>query len=303
MTQNKPGPKDAHLFPGIYSHCLLHSLRSKASEGRSLEIFAGITGYPVTDELRHICRKCQSSVLMPALHTLEHTVLMRYPSIALGDMSDLSAYTTLGHSGTGQSTVFWFDNFEGGIGAAEKIYEKFTGLLEASAEGIVTCPCNSLEGCPRCSHTSGCSERNENLSKPAALELINLLTGKTYALGYFSFAYRKKQEKEFSEAYAGNQTAPRPHGMGEEAPYQGPEAPPDPHHLLRIQRQIHAPVLKKPSISAAEKLAARQRLPAPRNWQTPTNRYQPVHFCKTGATSRRQTLTRSWRSCHRPRPR
>ena len=67
-------------------------------ESRALELYQALTGYPVTDDLRHICRNCQRSVLLPAMHTLEHAVDARYPSVALGDRSDIGAFTTLGHA-------------------------------------------------------------------------------------------------------------------------------------------------------------------------------------------------------------
>ncbi len=105
--------KETVLYPGVYGQCLIYSLREKLPESRSLEIYQRLTGYPVTDDLKHICRKCQTSVLFPAMHTIEHTVQMRYPSIALGDSSDVAGHTMLGHPQTGAPTIFWYDNYQG----------------------------------------------------------------------------------------------------------------------------------------------------------------------------------------------
>ena len=129
-------------------------------ESRALELYQALTGYPVTDDLRHICRKCQRSVLLPAMHTLEHAVDARYPSVALGDRSDIGAFTTLGHAATGSPTIFWFDNYEGGLGAAEKIYELMPRLLETGLEAMQSCTCSTIEGCPRCTYIPDCSEGN-----------------------------------------------------------------------------------------------------------------------------------------------
>jgi len=116
-------PQEAMWMPGPYAQCLLADLRTHLPESRALELYQALTGYPVTDQLTHVCRNCQTSMLFPAMHTLEHAVDARYPSVALGDHSDLGAYTTLGHSSTGKPTIFWFDNYEGGLGAAERVYE------------------------------------------------------------------------------------------------------------------------------------------------------------------------------------
>ncbi len=129
LAQAIPTAHETLLFPGIYGQCLLSALRKQVAESRALELFQALTGYPVTDDLRHICRKCQRSVLLPAMHTLEHAVDARYPSVALGDRSDIGAFTTLGHAATGSPSIFWFDNYEGGLGAAEKIYELMPRLL------------------------------------------------------------------------------------------------------------------------------------------------------------------------------
>lgn len=241
----KPTAAETVLYPGIYGQCLLHALREKTGESRALEVFAGLTGYPVTDDLRHVCRKCQTSTLMEALHTLEHCVLLRYPSVALGDRSDLGALSTLGHAGAGSPAVFWYDDYEGGLGAAEKIFDKFTELLQSAGQAVQDCSCTTLEGCPRCTHVGGSPGGNESLSKPAVLALVNRISGSAFSLGARPFVYRRKHAADFDKASQRNEFARAAHGVGEEAPSRAGAGPVDPYLLLRIQRDVHEQVARK----------------------------------------------------------
>lgn len=242
VAQARLAQADTLLFPGVYGQCLLAELRKLAPESRALELYQFLTGYPVTDDLRHICRQCQRSVLLPAMHTLEHAVSARYPSVALGDRSDIGAFTTLGHAATGSPAIFWFDNYEGGLGAAEKVYEFFTRLLASGLEAMRSCTCTTLEGCPRCTYIPDCAEGNADLSKPAGILLISRLLNQAEFPGLHPFIYRKKRAAEFAQRYKENETAPFAHGWGEEAP---PPVQLDPYQLLRIQRQVHEVVATK----------------------------------------------------------
>ncbi len=235
--------KDTLLYPGIYEQCLLAALRRQMNESRALELFQAISGYPVTHDLKHICRDCRRSVLLPAMHTLEHAVDARYPSVALGDRSDIGAFTTLGHATTGLPTIFWFDNYEGGLGAAEKIYTLILRLLEMGLEALQSCTCTTLEGCPRCTYIPDCGDRNESLSKPAGALLISKLLGRETTPNYPPYLYKKKRAEEFEKAYQENQSATQEHGIGEEAP--GRVVASDPHRLLRLQPKVHQVVVKK----------------------------------------------------------
>ena len=259
------------LMPGPYAQCLMAHLRARLPESRALELYQALTGYPVTDQLTHVCRNCQTSMLFPAMHTLEHAVDARYPSVALGDHSDLGAYTSLGHSSTGKPTIFWFDNYEGGLGAAEKVYELFPRLLESGLETLTGCACTTLEGCPRCTYIPDCAEGNEDLNKLAGIQLMSFILGKPAAQPDLRpLIYRKKRTPDFERAYKENEYSKVPHGMGEEAPQT---ALSDPFKVLRLQTQLHSVVAKKafearsreidhetPPLSATELNAAYQEV-------------------------------------------
>jgi len=234
------------VYPGVYGQCLIHTLRDNIiSESRTLDLFQATTGYQVTDDLKHICRKCQSSSLFPALHTLEHTVTNRYPSVALGDHSDVQSYTTLGHPDTASPTIFWYDNYEGGLGAADKIFDKFDDLLKASQRTLLNCSCSSLEGCPNCTQISTCERGNEALIKVAGQVLIAILQNQFFSVPFVPYIYSIGKRNQFRETHQRNEHVSQEHGVGEEEPKSAKSEPLDPYLVLKVQQEIHDKVLKK----------------------------------------------------------
>ena len=133
------------------------------SQGEALRLFERVTSYPVTSDratfagLRH--QHAAASDAYVGAHRR-----MRYPAVALGDQTDLASHTSLGHPQTGGPTIFWFDNYEGGIGAAEKIYQRIEDLLEASWTTFDRCSCGTIEGCPYCTQLAQCDRQNEGLA-------------------------------------------------------------------------------------------------------------------------------------------
>lgn len=307
------------VFPGIYQHCLLHHLRQHMPESRALEIFAQFTGYPVTDDLKHICRKCQSSVLIAGMHTLEHTVSLRYPSVALGDQSDLDSHTTLGHPDTAQPTIFWYDTYAGGMGAAEKVFEQLETLLENSERTLNSCSCTTLEGCPNCTHLGSCDNNNEALSKPGALLLSAILQGKEAQLPFTPYFYQaSRYRKEFHERTKRNERAAQEHGLGEEAPTDKAKPIFNPYGVLRVQAAVHDPVLNKvyevrsreilqeaPPISAVELTDAYQQVltaKRPTEWNLLPNQnpYQILEITEKASLSMISQVYRVIARCVHP---
>jgi ATP-dependent helicase YprA (DUF1998 family) len=278
------GKREIMVFPGVYQQCLLNVLRSHLSESRALDVFSDLTKYPVTEKLNHVCRNCHTTVLYPAMHTLEHTVYNRYPSVALGDPSDLASHTSLGHPATGKPTIFWYDNYEGGLGAADKVFDQIELLLEHSERTLTGCSCTTLEGCPNCTQIGNCDQNNESLTKPGALFLIAKLLGKHYQPPLTLFTYSKKKKEQFEGTYKENEYASQDLGIGEEAPSgEKTSVPFNPYDILRIQKLIHSKVLKKayevrsaeitdeiPAISAVDLTRAFQEVShkaRPKTWE------------------------------------
>lgn len=245
LSQIKRSSDQVLVYPGVYGQCLLASLRQALPEDEALELFERATSYPVTSQAHHVCRDCVTSALLPAMHSLEHTIAMRYPAVALGDQTDLASHTSLGHPQTGRPTIFWFDNYEGGIGAAEKIFQKIEDLLEASWTTLDHCGCGTIEGCPYCTQLAQCDRQNEGLSKPAALELIALLLGKESSVSYRPYIYPAKRKRQFNEKYESNEYVRDEQVAGSDKSKDGPEKALDPYGILRLQRVVHVPVLEK----------------------------------------------------------
>jgi DEAD/DEAH box helicase domain-containing protein len=79
-----------------------------------------------------------------------------------------------GAAGEGSASRFWptlflFDHVPGGVGLAERMFERAEELLEAARRMIATCDCAT--GCPAC---VGPTE-SEGARKKVALELLALL--------------------------------------------------------------------------------------------------------------------------------
>lgn len=231
------------LFPGIYAQCLLKSLRDRFGESRSLEIFEVLSGYPVTQNLRHICRKCFSPNLFEGLHTLNHTITKVYPMIAVGDRDDLSSYTTIGHPETLTPTCFWYDQYQGGIGAAEKVFTNFKQLLNKSLELLGSCNCTKIEGCPKCSSISNCTNHNESLNKAAGFTLGQILSKQFQENYFWSFYYQPNKEREHNKSYKNHEFVKQDIGLGEESPTIEKDI--NPYELLNVQPVVHLSVLKK----------------------------------------------------------
>lgn len=104
------------------------------------------------------------------LHAVEHGLIAMSPLYAMCDRWDLGGMSTPLHADTGKPTIFIYDAFEGGIGIAEKCYELFDELVEATLELIRDCGC--AEGCPSCIYSPKCGNDNQPLDKKAALIIL-----------------------------------------------------------------------------------------------------------------------------------
>ena len=70
---------------------------------------------------------------------------------------------------TKEPTIFLYDNYQGGIGFAEKIYRSMEELLKMAYEHIQNCPCD--KGCPSCVGASW----NKNIKRDALTILKQMI--------------------------------------------------------------------------------------------------------------------------------
>jgi len=107
------------------------------------------------------------------LHATEHAAIGILPLFAICDRNDIGGVSTPLHPDTGKPQVFIYDGHPGGVGIAEKGYERIEDLWQATLELVKECPC--LEGCPSCIQSPKCGNNNKPLDKKAAQILLRSL--------------------------------------------------------------------------------------------------------------------------------
>lgn len=118
------------------------------------------------------------SLLPSALHALEHTLIGLLPAFVLCERADVGGvsyplYPTLGTPISGQSAIFIYDGYPGGVGYARAGAAQFGDWLAAAHDLLLGCGCR--DGCPRCVLSPKCGNGNQILDKGAAATLCGAL--------------------------------------------------------------------------------------------------------------------------------
>ncbi|MFB6308293.1 MAG: DEAD/DEAH box helicase [Haloarculaceae archaeon] len=108
------------------------------------------------------------------IHAAEHAAISMIPFQYLCDRRDVGGLSTPLHSHTGQSTIFVYDGYPGGVGITHSAYEDVAGLLDTTLDMLRSCDCDS--GCPACVQSPHCGNANEPLDKGNAVRLLERLT-------------------------------------------------------------------------------------------------------------------------------
>ncbi len=117
--------------------------------------------------------KAEKKDLSGGIHALEHATIALSPLFALCDRWDIGGTSYPNYPDDGTSKIFIYDGFPGGIGIAEKLFEKWDILLSNVLQLIQECPCK--EGCPSCIQSPKCGNDNIPLSKEVSLQLLKTL--------------------------------------------------------------------------------------------------------------------------------
>ncbi len=135
--------------------------------------------YP-TQALWFSAREVEHSVrpdeLPGALHALEHTLIGLLPAFVLCERADVGGVSYPLYPPTGESRVFIYDGYPGGVGYARAGAAQFEAWLTAARDLLRDCPCES--GCPRCVLSPKCGNGNQFLDKGAARRLADALLGR-----------------------------------------------------------------------------------------------------------------------------
>ena len=106
-----------------------------------------------------------------ALHAAEHSQIAVLPLLAMCDRWDIGGLSTNVHFQTGRPTIFLYDGHPGGVGIAERGFERFEVLCANALRLVSECPCD--RGCPSCVQSPKCGNLNEPLHKAGAIELMS----------------------------------------------------------------------------------------------------------------------------------
>jgi DEAD/DEAH box helicase domain-containing protein len=106
-----------------------------------------------------------------AIHAAEHALISLFPLQVLCDRRDIGGLSTPLHPHTGESTIFVYDGYPGGVGLTRNGYDRLPEMLARTRELLADCPCDG--GCPSCVQSPHCGNANDPLSKGLARELLD----------------------------------------------------------------------------------------------------------------------------------
>ncbi|MFC7203382.1 DEAD/DEAH box helicase [Haloferax namakaokahaiae] len=109
------------------------------------------------------------------IHAAEHGMISLFPLTLLCDRGDIGGISTPFHEHTGQSTIFIYDGYPGGVGLTRAGYDAVETLMRRTARLIDDCGCE--DGCPACVQSPQCGNANDPLAKETAVMLLDALTG------------------------------------------------------------------------------------------------------------------------------
>ena len=114
---------------------------------------------------------------MGGIHAIEHAMIGMLPFFSLCDRNDVGGISYPYHPQVGKSAVFIYDAYPGGVGICRHTFGIIDLLLTKTLELIEGCECEN--GCPSCIHSPKCGSGNKPLDKKAAIEILNMILGKT----------------------------------------------------------------------------------------------------------------------------
>lgn len=112
-------------------------------------------------------KKLEPEKLQQGLLGLCNVLVNIAPLYLMCDPKDIRGVVEIKSAFTKQPTIYIFDNYPGGVGFAEKLYEIDRVLLKAAMQTILECTCD--DGCPSC---VGPVEDVGYYAKQSALEIV-----------------------------------------------------------------------------------------------------------------------------------
>ncbi|MFB6081550.1 MAG: DEAD/DEAH box helicase [Halanaeroarchaeum sp.] len=109
------------------------------------------------------------------IHAAEHAMISMLPTAVLCDRRDVGGLSTPMHPHTGQSTIFIYDGYPGGVGLVRAGYDGVHDLMADTLEMLRSCECD--DGCPACVQSPQCGNANDPLDKGIAIAVLGTLLG------------------------------------------------------------------------------------------------------------------------------
>jgi ATP-dependent helicase YprA (DUF1998 family) len=109
---------------------------------------SGFSLYP-DEAWQKVLAKVDRRYIGAALYGFSYLIRRAAPAVCMGDMRDINTDVSLAYASKNwESSLFLYDSVEGGVGFAEKIYEKMQDALELCSRILGACECQM--GCPAC---------------------------------------------------------------------------------------------------------------------------------------------------------
>ena len=94
----------------------------------------------------------------------------------MADPSDLHVVPQVKAEHNEKATIFFYDQYPGGIGLSKKIYEEMPSVLKEAKKMVKNCACEY--GCPSCIGT----ESHSNNSKRDVIRILSLLEENNFSI-------------------------------------------------------------------------------------------------------------------------
>jgi DEAD/DEAH box helicase domain-containing protein len=107
-----------------------------------------------------------------SIHAAEHALIALSPLWAMCDRNDIGGRSYPVYDG-GNSVIFIYDGYDGGIGISEKLFDIFPSLVGNTFDMVKICDCEN--GCPYCVYSPKCGNNNNPIDKKGALVILEEL--------------------------------------------------------------------------------------------------------------------------------
>jgi len=109
-----------------------------------MELHTSAAWISLNKDLKEIGMEDLEYGLVGCAHALKAII----PLFAMCDPADIHTVPQVKATVNEKPTIFIYDQYPGGIGISEKVYEMMPKIIEEAKNLVVHCPCN--EGCPSC---------------------------------------------------------------------------------------------------------------------------------------------------------